>query len=202
MTFGGKARFDVPQSSVELRAKRLSKWLSQSELAILAQVSLSTIARWESGVRLPKRVLRERVLAALDSYQPRDLVTEAWELKQRMRWPHQFCAHLAGMARATWCDVVSARKEGRLTNAVATKLREFVDTYGSYNRGDVPTARTQYRGTRHFATKVTPEIVVQVRLRTDDPLSALAREFGLSTTAVWRVRRGTHSVCAEIGVAS
>jgi len=52
----------------QLRTKRQSLGLSQTEVAALLDVSLSSIQKWELDMKTPKLVMQEGIMARLEAF--------------------------------------------------------------------------------------------------------------------------------------
>jgi len=52
----------------QLRSKRQDLGLSQTEVAALLEVSLSSVQKWELDMKTPKLVMQEGIMARLEAF--------------------------------------------------------------------------------------------------------------------------------------
>lgn len=128
----------------------------------------------------------------------RDLANVALEIMQARRWTQARCCELANVASSTWSDSIALARTRSMSRKVRAKVVAFVETYRDLSAPEPPRRRRWKRGPEHHRSKQTPEMVARI-LSSNAKGVDLAREFGVNSSLITRVRQRGRSDLLQTG---
>jgi len=128
----------------------------------------------------------------------RDLANAALDIMLARRWTQARCCALANVASSTWSDSIALGQTRSMTRKVRAKVAAFVETYRDPSAPEPPRRHRWKRGHEHHRSKQTPEMVARI-LSSNAKGVDLAREFGVNSSLITRVRQRGRSDLLQTG---